>query len=184
MVVKRHQPQQSTDIPADVANVIASRSPFSDADIELAQATAKKMGFELLLTPTSNATKAEYPNEHVLAAVKGLEKFAGSPDPYATAKEFAINLSPPTDNKPFFFNMTRMRDAFNPAKWQGQGHDVNLKAVQVVAGLLVFVIGSDVVCVVVPVLLKADKTALRGVAADGVFRLYRAGVHPGGSGSH
>jgi hypothetical protein len=162
MVVKRHQPQQSADIPADVANVIASRSPFSDADIELAQATAKRMGFELLLTPISNATKADYPNDQVLSAVKGLERFAGSPDPYATAKEFAINLAPPTDNNPFFFNMTRMRDAFNPAKWQGQGHDVNLKAVQVVAGLLVFVILLTLVCVVAPVLVKADKTALRG----------------------
>ena len=36
--------------------------------------------------------------------------------------------------------MTRMHDAFNPGKWEGRGHDVNLKAVQVVAGLLVFVI--------------------------------------------
>ena len=53
--------------------------------------------------------------------------------------------------------MTRMRDAFNPTKWQGQGHDVNLKAVQVVAGLLVFVVILTVVGVVMPVLLKAER---------------------------
>jgi hypothetical protein len=58
--------------------------------------------------------------------------------------------------------MTRMRDAFNPARWQGQGHDVNLKAVQVVAGLLVFVILLTGVCVILPVLIKADRAALRG----------------------
>ena len=82
---------------------------------------------------------------------------ADAPDPYEAAKKFNINLAPPTDDKPFFFNMTRMRDAFNPAKWQGQGHDVNLKAVQVVAGLLVFVVILTALCVVVPVLLRPTR---------------------------
>jgi hypothetical protein len=76
----------------------------------------------------------------------------------------ALNGSgaPATDDKPFFFNMTRMSDAFNPAKWQGQGHDVNLKAVQVVAGLLIFVFLLTLVTVIVPVLLKAEKGSLKG----------------------
>jgi hypothetical protein len=97
-----------------------------------------------------------------MAVDEKLAAVADSKDPYATAKTFPINVAPPTDDKPFFFNMTRMHDAFNPAKWQGSGHDVNLKAVQVVAGLLVFVVILTVVCVVVPVLVKADRGSLRG----------------------
>jgi spermidine synthase len=160
MVIKRNQKQLSGDIPGAVANIIASRTPFTDADIDTAAKVAKQMDFDLLLTPKSNATRTDYPDERLFAAVKSLEKIASSPDAYATAAEFPINLAPPTDDKPFFFNMTRMRDAFNPAKWQGQGHDVNLKAVQVVAGLLVFVVILTGCCVVLPVFLKADRAAL------------------------
>jgi hypothetical protein len=148
MVVKRDQPQVSKDIPGAVATIIASRSPLTDADLATARSRAAEMDFDLLLTPTTSATPE-------------LADLAGSPDPVATARNYPINLAPPTDEKPFFFNMTRMRDAFNPAKWQGQGHDVNLKAVQVVAGLLVFVVLLTAVCVVVPVLIKADKGVLR-----------------------
>jgi spermidine synthase len=149
LVVKRYQAQQSNDIPSVVATVIASRAPLTDEDLAIAQRQAKQMEFDLILTPRFAA-------DQQLAAV------ADSSDPHVTAATFPINVAPPTDDKPFFFNMTRMRDAFNPAKWQGQGHDVNLKAVQVVAGLLVFVIVLTVLCVIVPVLIKADKAALRG----------------------
>jgi hypothetical protein len=149
MVIKRNQKQQSGDIPGAVANIIASRTPFTDADLETATKQAKQMDFDLLLTPKSSS-------------IPELAEIADSADPFETAKHYAINLAPPTDDKPFFFNMTRMRDAFNPAKWQGQGHDVNLKAVQVVAGLLVFVILLTALCVVLPVLLKADRAAMRG----------------------
>jgi len=148
LVIKRDQPQLSNDIPGAVATIIASRSPLTDEDITLAEQKAKRYQFDLVLSPRA-------------AGMAALADFAGSPDPFETAKNYPINLSPPTDDKPFFFNMTRMRDAFNPAKWKGQGHDVNLKAVQVVAGLLVFVILLTIVCVIVPVMIKADKRALR-----------------------
>jgi len=157
LIVKRYQAQQSTDIPSVVATTIVSRTPFSDADLALAEKQAKAMQFDLILTPKMVA------GDERLAAV------ADSKDPYATAKTFPINVAPPSDDKPFFFNMTRMRDAFNPTKWQGQGHDVNLKAVQVVAGLLVFVVILTLVCVVVPVLLKAERGALRGTGPLTLF---------------
>jgi len=148
LVVKRNQKQMTDDLPSAVATVIASRSPFSEDDLALVARQCKQMQFDLVLTPDSSAIPA-------------LADFAGSADPYETAKKYPINLAPPTDDKPFFFNMTRMHDAFNPGKWEGRGHDVNLKAVQVVAGLLVFVILLTVVCVIVPVMIKADKAALR-----------------------
>jgi hypothetical protein len=156
LVVKRFQPQQSTDIPSVVATTIVSRTPFSEADLTLAAQRAREMAFDLILTPRFAA-------DDQLAAV------ADSKDPFATAAAFPINVAPPSDDKPFFFNMTRMRDAFNPARWQGQGHDVNLRAVQVVAGLLVFVIVLTGLTVIVPVLAKADRALL---AESGGLSLY------------
>jgi hypothetical protein len=141
----------STDLPSAVATIIASRSPLTPDDMTRAAAEAQRLGFDLLLDPRGGTT----------AAAKDLERVANSPDPNATAQEFAINIAPPTDDKPFFFNMTRMRDAFNPSRWQGQGHDINLKAVMVLAGLLVFVIVLTALLVIVPVLIKAEKGAVK-----------------------
>ena len=166
IVVKRNQKQQTADIPSAVATIIASRTPFSDEDLALAEKQCKQMQFDLMLTPKTSATPE-------------LADFAGSTDPFETAKKYPINLSPPTDDKPFFFNMTRMHDAFNPAKWEGRGHDVNLKAVQVVAGLLVFVILLTIVCVIVPVMIKADKAALKAsVPLTRLFHVHRTGIYP------
>ncbi len=148
IIVKRSQPQRSTDIPDDVANTIVSRNPFTDEDLKTLDREAARLGFDVVLSPK-------------FAATDDLRTMADAADPAAAAMNFPINLAPPTDDKPFFFNMTRMRDAFSPSKWQGQGHDVNLKAVQVVAGLLIFVIGLTIVLVIVPVLIKADKRTLK-----------------------
>ena len=147
LVVKRNQKQQSTDIPGAVATIIASKSPLSDADVALAEEKARQFDFELVLSPRS-------------AAIPELGEIASAANPFEAGKKFAINLAPPTDDKPFFFNMTRMRDAFNPGKWQGEGHDVNLRAVQVVAGLLVFVVILTGLCVLIPLSIRAGARAL------------------------
>ncbi|HYE19414.1 MAG TPA: hypothetical protein VEA69_13270, partial [Tepidisphaeraceae bacterium] len=148
VIVKRRQEQRSVDLPAEVANTIVCRSAFTDADLDLLEARAKEMGFDVVLSPR-------------VAASKDLETIAGAADVREAAKAFPIDISPPTDDKPFFFNMTRMGDAFAPGSWLGRGDeekhglDVNLRAVKVVAGLLVFTIVLTGVLVVLPVLIKA-----------------------------
>ena len=90
LIVKRYQAQQSTDIPSVVATTIVSRTPFSDADLALAEKQAKAMQFDLILTPK------------MVAGIERLAAVADSKDPYATAKTFPIKLSRPSDDKPFF----------------------------------------------------------------------------------
>jgi hypothetical protein len=120
------------------------------------EAEARRLEFDVVLSPR-------------YAAREDLAELAGAVDVAAVARKYPINLAPPTDDKPFFFNMTRMRDAFNPGKWQGQGHDINLKAVMVLAGLLVCVICLTGLLVIVPVLIKAEKGAIRSNLSLSMF---------------
>jgi hypothetical protein len=148
IILRRTMKQMSNDLPDDVANTIVSRTPFTEADLDKLESEAKRLDFEVVLSPRH-------------AARPDLAELAGATDVAAVAAKYPINLAPPTDDKPFFFNMTRMRDAFTPSKWQGQGHDINLKAVMVLAYLLLFVIALTAVLVVVPVLLKAERGAVK-----------------------
>lgn len=80
----------------------------------------------------------------------------GSPETYRL-----VSLSP------FFFNMIRLRDVFQSRTWREEGP--NLRAVVVLAVLLVTVIVLTALCVIVPLLLTTDRAVLTGAPALLVF---------------
>jgi hypothetical protein len=137
--------------PDGIATLLASREAFSDEDVAEIERVADQMGFEVILSPKA----AEDPE---LAAL------ASSTDVDALAAKFPLDISPPTDNKPFFFNMARLRDSLNPAAWRAAGTDVNLKAVSVLGGLLIFVVMLTVVTIVVPIIARSGVAAFSGGA--------------------
>ena len=125
--------------PDGIATLLASPQPFSASDIAEIERIAQQMDFDVILSPKT----ADDPE---------LAQLASSPDVDALAAKFPLDISPPTDNKPFFFNMARLRDSLNPAAWRAAGTDVNLKAVSVLGGLLIFVVALTVITIVVPIL--------------------------------
>jgi hypothetical protein len=86
---------------------------------------------------------------------------------------YPLNLSAPTDDSPFFFNMIRIRDLFTPGVYNEQGENRhNLKAVMVLAGLLLISLVLTFGFIVIPLILTADKSALSGAAP--LFLLFAA----------
>jgi len=134
--------------PDGVATMLVSREPFSDQSLEELKRVTERMQFGLVLTP-------------ITASDDVLAQFASVNDVDALAAQFPINLAPPTDNQPFFFNMARLRDMLHPEKWNQAGISFNLRAVRVLGGLLAFVIVLTIITVVVPVLLRSDRTMIR-----------------------
>jgi hypothetical protein len=137
--------------PDGIATLLASPQAFSDQDVAEIERVADQMGFEVILSPKT----AEDPE---------LAELASSTDVDAVAARFALDISPPTDNKPFFFNMARLRDSLNPAAWRAAGTDVNLKAVSVLGGLLIFVVLLTVATIVVPIVARSGMGAFSGGA--------------------
>lgn len=82
-----------------------------------------------------------------------------------------MNIAPPTDDSPFFFHTLRLGDVFDGALWRaGLGGDAsNVQAVWVLGVLLLTVLGLTILCIVVPLLLTADRRSLAGTTPLFVF---------------
>jgi spermidine synthase len=121
-----------------VGNVIASKSPFSDADIATMRAVAAKHGFTISY-PVQPGSKPEHDYARLL-----------SPEHTAVLAELdakGIDISPPTDDRPFFFNVLKPF----PLKLSVILTDVkNNAAVQVMQNAVIIVILLTIVLYFVP----------------------------------
>lgn len=92
-----------------IATLLVSRRPFSSADIDEVQAEAVKRGFNMLLTPRRLPTN---PLLKELASIEDRQQM------WTWASSQQLDFTPPTDERPFFFNMLR------PSNWIGESEDV------------------------------------------------------------
>ena len=79
------------------------------------------MGFSVVLSPKHSADLFL----GKLATGRDLERFVS---------EYRLNISPPTDDSPFFFHVLRLRDLFKRELWEDGEETFNVKAV--------FILGS------------------------------------------
>jgi len=71
---------------------VIKKSPFTEAEIDRADSLAAVMGWDILHSPRTNA----HPQFHQILT---------EPDLHAFTASLPLNLYPPTDDKPFFFNL-------------------------------------------------------------------------------
>jgi spermidine synthase len=121
-----------------VGNVIASKSPFSDADIAAMRAVADKYGFTI-----------SYPAQPGSTPGHDYARLLSSQHTTVLAELDAkgIDISPPTDDRPFFFNVLKPF----PLKLSVFLTDVkNNAAVQVMQNAVIIVILLTIVLYFVP----------------------------------
>jgi hypothetical protein len=139
--------QQTT---AGAATMLVSRVPFSAEDLDRIEEVARAMNFDIALSPRSAL-------DPVFATL------ASGSDLGHTGRHLPLNLSPPTDDWPFFFNFVPFRKAFDSKLWEeGGSPSFNLQAVFVLFVLLVVVLVLTLLCILVPLLRKTRKDSLRG----------------------
>jgi spermine/spermidine synthase len=144
--------------PLGMATLLLSPSPLSSADVDALEEAARRLQFDVVLSPRHASTAAF----ETITSGQNLSAF------YA---RFPVNIAPPTDDSPFFFHTLRMSDIFDGALWRaGLGGDAsNVGAVWLLGVLLVTVIGLTVLCVVVPLALTTDRSVLKGTTPLFVF---------------
>jgi spermidine synthase len=142
----------------NLATAIVSRSPLARPDLQILQDTADRLGFQVLASPQRPATDAVIVD---LLAAKDLR------DLNARAERHFLDVSPPTDARPFFFNQLRFTSPsdiyFALREWRegkivdsGSGWSGNLIAV---ATLFLVILLSAIV--VVFVVLLPTRSAVR-----------------------
>ncbi|MGH1345032.1 MAG: hypothetical protein ACRBN8_25960 [Nannocystales bacterium] len=92
-----------------IATLLVSALPFSDKDIDRVQRQAVKRGYNMLLTPR------RLPLNPML---RELAEFTDRDAMWAWARTQDLDFTPPTDERPFFFNMLR------PGAWLTHGEDL------------------------------------------------------------
>jgi hypothetical protein len=135
------------DTPDGVGTLLVSKTPFSAHDQEVLEQVTQRLGFDIVLSPRTSLddTFAR------LASGKDLEAFTAA---------YPLDISPPTDDQPFFFHMLRPRDMLNPSE---QGIvSFNMRAVQVLEVLLVLVVALTALCILAPLFLTRRRGSVRG----------------------
>jgi len=149
IVIVRHMQQRNDgSVPDGIGTILVSKEPFSNRVLDTIENITRKMQFDLVLSPrfSLDSTFA------TIASGKDLDMF--------TAK-FPINISAPTDDRPFFFNMLRIQDMFNLRLWEQGMMSINMRAVFVLGVLLIIVVALTFLCIIVPLILTTEKLSLR-----------------------
>jgi hypothetical protein len=148
-IVRSTLGQAGMEGPDGVGTLLVSPTPFSDADMATLKAAADRLRFDTVLTPTFAADDTFV----TLASGRNLDEF--------TAR-YPINIAPPTDDSPFFFNMLRLRDVLQLDLIQHGKSTHNMEAVFVLGTLLFTVFLLTSLCIVLPLVVTTDRRALQG----------------------
>jgi hypothetical protein len=125
---------QSQGVP--MGTILVSMNPFSKKDLDTIQEVANKLQFRIVLSP-------EFSIDPIFAAIASRRNFD------SLAEKFPLDISPPTDDRPFFFYMQKTKDAFT-TEVPEQGED----ALFVLGTLLILVLVLTSICIFVPLFLK------------------------------
>ncbi len=149
LIVAKISDGSAGDLPDGVSTILVSRTPFTESDVQSVERFAREMNFRVILTPRHAAddTFAR------LASGKDLESFTA---------QYPLDISAPTDNKPFFFNMLRFRDFLRVDRWPQGSMSFNLKAVAILGKLLITVTVLTLLCIILPLVLTSRRVSMKG----------------------
>jgi hypothetical protein len=151
VIVRYLQGTEGDDAPDGIGTILVGKRPFSDEDLDELSAVIEEMGFELVLSPRVTLD----PTFAAVASERDIGVFAAG---------FPINIAPPTDDSPFFFNMLRPKDIFSRELWAQGVMGFNLTAVSTLVALLIIVVDLALLCIIVPLVIAARKAMPRPTA--------------------
>jgi len=150
MLVKHEAHQEGKEYPAGIGTILVSKEPFSQTDQQITEDLAKRMAFEVVLSPT-------------VAADSTFERIVAPVDPGPFLATLPVDLTAPTDDRPFFFHVVRYRELLNPELWKPGEHLTGALGAVIVLGGLLVVVGFLTVCfIILPLLLTLGRTPLKG----------------------
>ncbi|GMR04908.1 MAG: hypothetical protein BMS9Abin23_0827 [Thermodesulfobacteriota bacterium] len=135
------------------ATILIGKRPFSADDLKTLDSTVEKLRFKYVYNP------AGYKKPLFVDVIKN----AGDPEFYKTT---ALDLSPSTDDRPFFFYMLRLKDVFSGKDVQFQEQMFNLKGVKMLVVLMIVSIVLSVIFIFGPVLFSGGLRAIPPLAGS------------------
>jgi hypothetical protein len=142
---------------ASGATLLVSRDPFSQSDLDGIAAEGARVQFTPVLTPD-------------VAVDRRFAAIADPEGPGAAVASFDEDISPPTDDRPFFFQMADLHTFLSGT---GFGEDFVFRPVLVLGILGLAVLALAAVCIALPLMLERRQRRRRGMVP---FYAYFAGI--------
>ena len=148
--IMRPKTASVTDTPDGVGTILVGRRPFTDAELDALDRETTRLAFEVTFSPrvALDQTFAR------LTEPAGLDAYL---------KQYPVNITAPTDDSPFFFNMLRLRDIGRTSLLEFGNLSHNMKAVATLGVLLMTVTVLTAVCILLPLWLTRHRVALTGM---------------------
>jgi hypothetical protein len=121
-------------MPLTTATVLLKKTPFTDEEVERVEAFARRLDLELLYTPRTRPAN-------------DLTRLVTAPDPAAIWRAFPSDISPTTDDSPFFFQTVRPGSVFSRRWTRGEWRRTNLGTLVLfgLVGITAFVVAAFIV---------------------------------------
>ncbi len=160
ILVVTQPPDPEAAVPG-VGTIMISPDPFSQDDLRILDETAGRLHFKVSLNPRTadNETFARLATSE--ASMRRI------------TRDSVINIEPPTDESPFFFQLLRFRNIFQPETWAQGRMTFNQQAVYILGALLASVLTLTTFCIVLPLLLSGTR---RPDAAALPYLVFFAGI--------
>lgn len=142
--------------PDGVGTILVGRRPFTDADLDTLERESARLQFDLPFTPRA-ATDPTF------------VQLTGSGDLRAFLDAYPINITAPTDDSPFFFNMLRLRDIGRASLLEFGALSHNMKAVATLGALCLAVTLLTGLCILLPLWQTRQRIRLAGATPLLVF---------------
>ena len=149
----------------NLSTLIVSRAPFSRDDLARLHDVTSQMGFSILVSP--DAPEASEVLQQIMAA-------ADVPALQGLSAKFHIDISPPTDDRPFFFNQLRITDPASMLRAMRADSGVikgNLGATIVLLIIIALSFVLVVFTIVLPALPPLRRVSRRLIGAGSVYFL-------------
>ncbi len=166
--------KNGVDKPADhlalvtsgpVSSLILSKRPFSTDDLATLHAVTERLQYGMAFAPDQKA----YPLLDAIARTSSL------PALMAVVANEPLNLTPPTDNNPYFFNMLRLSHLGQFLRTEPGVVRGNLVATGTLVVLIAALAALTVALVLVPLWMK-DRTGGRGWGGAGMAYFVAVGA--------
>lgn len=141
--------------------IMLCKRPFNKTELNTIDSICNEMKFEKVLTPNTVTDSA-----FAFIASSG-------PNQQEYVSKFAVDITPPTDDKPFFFHLMRFRDLPNKAFWQEWDMEFNVKAIFILTTLTFTMLVLTLACILIPLKLTSKKIKLKG---SGLLFIFFAGI--------